>query len=183
MRIAILGWGSLIWDPRDLPREGVWQQGGPVLPLEFSRISSDARLTLVIDADHGSPLPTRFVLSPRADLEDMISDLKMREGTKSGKIGYIDLRHGTERCRVGDLLEVLRNWTREHGFDGVVWTDLEPNFQKERRISFSVPAAEEYLRGLPNIVARRARKYIQNAPPEVVTPLRRRLRESGWLET
>ncbi len=38
MKIAILGWGSLIWDRRDLQIAGDWQQGGPVLPIEFSRI-------------------------------------------------------------------------------------------------------------------------------------------------
>jgi hypothetical protein len=41
MRIAILGWGSLIWDPRDLPISGPWQCGGSVIPIEFSRISEN----------------------------------------------------------------------------------------------------------------------------------------------
>ncbi len=182
MRIAILGWGSLIWDPCDLPREGTWQEGGPALPVEFSRISSDGRLTPVIDPDHCSPVPTRFVLSPRADLDDAVSDLRTREETGSRKIGFVDLRHGTERCRVGNLLEILRNWTREHGFDGVVWTDLEPNFEEQLKIAFSLDVAEGYLLRLPKTVANRARKYIENAPAEVDTPLRRRLRASGWLE-
>ena len=52
MNIAILGWGSLVPDPRGLPIADGWHQAGPVLPIEFSRISKDGQragcLTLVI---------------------------------------------------------------------------------------------------------------------------------------
>ena len=90
MTIAIIGWGSLIWDPRDLPREGIWQDDGPELPIEFSRISVDARLTLVIDPADGSPVKTRYVLSPRTSLDDAIEDLRSREGTsRNGLDGLI----------------------------------------------------------------------------------------------
>src|SRR6185312_7302266 len=92
MKIVILGWGSLIWDPRELPREGTWIQQGPLLPIEFSRISSDARLTLVIDTSHGEKLPTRYVGSPRADISDAIADLRNREGTATKHIGFVDLK-------------------------------------------------------------------------------------------
>jgi hypothetical protein len=59
LKIVILGWVSLIWDPRGLPREGPWQEGGPIFPIEFSRVSNDCRLTLVIDPVDGSPLRAR----------------------------------------------------------------------------------------------------------------------------
>ena len=49
MKIAILGWGSLIWNQNGLPVKGQWKKNGPVLPIEFSRVSRDGRLTLVID--------------------------------------------------------------------------------------------------------------------------------------
>jgi hypothetical protein len=42
MSIAMLAWGSLIWNPRDLPISGEWRQAGPVLPIEFSRISDNS---------------------------------------------------------------------------------------------------------------------------------------------
>ena len=39
MKIAILGWGSLIKEPCELPIAGEWQKDGPLLWIEFSRIS------------------------------------------------------------------------------------------------------------------------------------------------
>ena len=51
MKIAILGWGSLIWNPDklDFDKDFGWDPDGPKLPIEFSRISSNGRLTLIID--------------------------------------------------------------------------------------------------------------------------------------
>lgn len=93
MKIAIIGWGSLIWDPRELPREGVWQEDGPIIKIEFSRVSQDCRLTLVVDENNGLETKTRFVFSPRNDIEDAINDLKIREGTVKKWIGYVDIKH------------------------------------------------------------------------------------------
>lgn len=181
MRVAILGWGSLIWDPQGLPREGIWEQGGPKLPIEFSRISNDCRLTLVIDETHGEIVSTRFVLSTRVDLEDAAADLRGREKTSSTKIGYLDLGSGKQQSRSVGVREAVSAWAASAGFQAVVWTDLEPNFKCETGIEFSLDAAVVYLQELPKSAATRARKYIVNAPTEVNTPLRRRLREIGWL--
>ena len=38
MKIAILAWGSLVWDLRTLAVDGDFQPTGPRLPIEFSRI-------------------------------------------------------------------------------------------------------------------------------------------------
>lgn len=68
-KIAIPGWGSLIWDKRpefDKHHEQ-WLQDGPVLKLEFSRISESRKdaLTLVIDGVNGSECKTSYASLPK----------------------------------------------------------------------------------------------------------------------
>jgi hypothetical protein len=41
MKIAILGWGSLLWDPADLQLATPFEPGGPSLPIEFCRVSKN----------------------------------------------------------------------------------------------------------------------------------------------
>jgi hypothetical protein len=58
MKIAVLAWGSLIWDPDTLKVADDFSLSGPCLPIEFSRISKGERLTLVIDEHLGNTCPT-----------------------------------------------------------------------------------------------------------------------------
>ena len=168
-----------MWDPRELPHYGPWKVSGPVLPLELSRVSSDCRLTLVIDAITGEHCPTRYVLSPRTDLVDAIEDLRCREGTVRKHIGYFDKRSNlsslVEFPRQVDIINIVRQWCTDQPFDAVVWTALPSNFSEETGAKYSPDAAIDYLRALAKTSQKNALKYIRNAPEEIDTPVRQRV--------
>ena len=186
MKIAIIGWGSLIWCPKSLHKHiGEWQTGGPCLPIEFSRISSGRRLTLVIDGKNGEVIPTRFAESRFCELDDAIAALANREGITKEE----NIKHGigyTERDKKAETKfkksDVIQEWVKQHNFDAAVWTALESNFSKKCWKEFSVQVATECLQKLSGREKDNAREYIENAPPEICTPLRRHLYEISWLK-
>jgi hypothetical protein len=180
MKIAILGWGSLIKEPRGLPIEGDWQPDGPKLWIEFSRISQrGARagcLTLVIDEHCESEVTTLHALSKRSDLPPSIADLQEREGTSPDGIGFCEA--ATARfapnaiSRHPKSCERIRAWAQEKGFDAVIWTALARRFKDVLGIPFTPVAALHYLNGLPAPTKERALEYIHNAPKQTMTPFR-----------
>lgn len=178
MKIAILGWGSLIWDKRDLPIVGDWQKDGPVLPIEFSRISSDGRLTLVIDEQNGTSVLTRYAHSASTILADAISDLRQREGNPpESRIGFVNLVSDAERDwsrkHHPAACDRIRAWAKEHNWEAVVWTALSSNFAEKRGEPYSAEAAVQYFNSLAGETKVRAVEYVEKAPPEVDTPFRR----------
>lgn len=179
-RIAILGWGSLIWDPKALPIKGGWQKGGPLLPIEFSRISNGSRLTLVIDPEHGVPTKTRFALSSRFALDDAIEDLRFRENTKIHYIGHLErttVASSKGQQNTASVLDEIEEWAELNGVDAVAWTNLPSNFEQHNGRPFSVPNAIDFFRSLPESEKNAAFEYIANAPDEVDTPFRKAFRE------
>ena len=180
MKIAILGWGSLIYRPGDMLLEGNWQPGGPVLKIEFSRISSDGRLTLVIDPQHGSDVVTLYVKSGRTDAEDAICDLMIREGTTKSNIGVCN-KEGAQIENHPDVETKIRAWLNTAGFDTAIWTDLNSNYRTKQNCEFSIDDAFNYLESLPPICKANARDYILKAPTQTETALRVHLKQKGWL--
>lgn len=184
--IVILGWGSLIYELRDL-QESVksnWHDGGPVLPIEFSRISSsrDNALTLVIDPINGVDIPTKYIISKRSDPKDVIYDLRNREGTVNRHIGIIDLIKGEEYSKFPGVIESIRKWCKDYGFRAVVWTDLPSNFEEKsfNNEQFSIETALNHLNSLTKSGNAKAKEYFKNAPDFVITPLRKRLVSLNW---
>ncbi|NNF77153.1 MAG: hypothetical protein HKN05_03900 [Rhizobiales bacterium] len=184
MDIAIIGWGSLIWDleilePKVNPR---WQRGtGPILPLEFSRVSPKRQkaLALIVDPDHGTECATSLVISKRSTLEEAVEDLAARERAPLDRIGYAS-RSGSWRSTVSGLEQRFEVWFEEHGFSGAVWTDLPGNFEHETGNAFSIAAAVDYLRTLQGTSLLEAKRYIELAPEETMTALRKTLGTQDW---
>lgn len=183
MKIAVLRWGSLIWDQGCLKLKSGWERGGPELPLEFSRISKSrcGSLTLVIDRDNGKILSTRYAISSHTDLDSAICNLACREGTKYKGIGYVNVLDGSKQSRFTDISDSICKWAKDNNFDAVIWTDLSTNYKKETTEDFSIDNAVEYLNNLSPSSTQAARDYICNAPPEIETPLRLRLKCDSWL--
>lgn len=179
MKIAVLGWGSLVWDPGILRIASDWDTSGPVLPIEFSRISKGNRLTLVIDEANGVAVPTRFAISAFANLDEAIENLRAREGSPNTRpIGFSNLLDGTESQvavqRHRKACQTIKAWAQEKDLDGVIWTALGPDFKNGR---FSVDAAVAHLRALAAADREVALAYIRNAPAEIRTPVRDKVEE------
>jgi len=181
MRIAILGWGSLLWEGgTEFDRwHEPWEYDGPQMMLEFSRISASrsGALTLVIDEAHGSPAPVAWCLSKRARVDDAVCDLCAREGTTIENIGRSVV---TPREAGGEPENPITAWARPKNLDSVVWTALKSNFREKREQSFSVPAAVAYLKTLDPAGKAKAAEYVWRAPAFVKTDLRSVLQEEPW---
>jgi hypothetical protein len=174
-RIAVLGWGSLLWEggyDYDEWHEP-WRCDGPDLKIEFSRLSTSRKgaLTLVVDPQNGVPVRVAWCFSRRQSISEAVADLCEREHTKTKFIGRID-QHGHGQCHDHETRQAIQTWTRRRKLAGVVWTDLQTNFANERREPFSIEAAMRYLNSLKGESKSRAVEYLQRAPSFVQTPLR-----------
>lgn len=191
MKIAILGWGSLLWDCRPEFDEqcGPWQFNGPVLPLEFSRVSKgrDEALTLVIDEQYGQPCQVAYALSKRKHPEDAIADLRCREGTTVGNIGDYFSDGPNKQARSPNAFSAIAAWAALNSLDVVVWTGLESNFTDKNRLEaglpFSVENAIRHLQALSPAARAKAAEYVWRAPDLIDTPLRRALQSEPWFNT
>lgn len=188
MRIAILGWGSLVWDPRELKIRKRWYRRGPELPIEFSRISGGGRVTLVIDPANGHLVRARFAFSTCATVAEAVQNLQEREGCPLRKIGSATvgeklneasfaMQQHPKQCRL------IYDWAAKNKMDAVVWTALESNFSEPEKagIPFTPEAAATYIAGLKDDALKGALHYIGKAPAEVVTPVR--MRVTRWCAT
>lgn len=186
MKIAILGWGSLLWDKENSVEFDQWRNSwgydGPILKLEFSRISEShlGALTLVIDDEHGNPVTVAWCLSKRTRLEDAVCDLRCREGTTVGNIGRLDLASLADRSNNDTAENSILTWARLKKLDAVVWTALQSNFKKKTNEPFSVAAAVSHLKGLGSDGKAKAAEYVWRAPDFVKTRLRTALQKEPW---
>jgi len=184
MHIAILGWGSLLWDTR--PEfdnyHDPWEFDGPELKIEFSRISQTRKgaLTLVIDPTNGSICRVAHSRSKRRDPEDAVCDLRSREETTRGNIGIHIADGSLNQSKDSATLTAIAAWAKTKGVDVVVWTDLPSNFQKVCGSTFSIASAVAHVRALDEGAKSGAAEYMWRAPAFVDTPLRSALQTEPW---
>ena len=184
-KIAVIGFGSLLWDLDDLAPKvsGEWKMyEGPILPLEFSLVSRKRHyaLALVIDYGDGAPCPTCVIESVRSEIGAAIVDLANRERMEPTNIGFVDRNTGASHSHREETRNTFWNWIEDSTYDGAVWTDGERNFEALTGRAFSLQTAQDHLRSLQGISLEEARRYIRNAPARVETPLRRALEGAPW---
>lgn len=182
MNICVLGWGSLIWDPRNLKINGEWNNDGPNLPIEFAKISSGNRLTLVIKPDFDE-VQTLWASSSFDSLDAARNNLMDRERCQLSSIGYFDFCKNTYSIKrlEEDISEELISWNVHKRFDAIIWTDLGPNFYDRTNNNFTVENVIQFLDILPPNDFLEAKRYILNTPSQIQTRFRKSL--EGFLAT
>lgn len=177
MNIACLGWGSLIWDPRELPIRGPWFQDGPLIKVEFARQSNDGRMTLVI-AESGTTVRSLWALMDCSNIEDACEQLRSREGIPKSKQEFIGaLKRGEAPPKT---LSGCNTWLEQHGLDAVVWTALPPKFDDAEQFP-SEAQVLMYLESLRGPARENAERYIRKAPVQIDTNFRRAIAAKlGW---
>jgi hypothetical protein len=177
--IACIGWGSLIWQPKNLPIESEWFHDGPVLPVEFARHSGqksgEDKLSLVL-LESGDPVTTRWAKLKVADVEEARISLRAREGCKLADIGFWPGGQSNE-------FEVsIGQWAKDRGIKGVVWTALPAKFANENGRCPTLEEALSFLSELSSASNEIAEEYVRMAPLVVRTPYRQAFETKlGWM--
>lgn len=189
MRIGCLGWGSLLWDPRTLPAARSFRVDGPRLPIEFSRVALDGRVTLVIDPN-APAIPTASVTLSVTSLGAAVEGLGIRERISPARwpewIGR-QTRDGPGPYP-GDtpagVRATIAEWLEAGELDAVVWTALPARGPGGATRHPEVDQLLAHLASLDGGGLARAEEYIRRAPAFVRTPRRARFEEVlGWHPT
>jgi hypothetical protein len=175
MMFACLGWGSLIWNPGDLPLRGEWCADGPALPIEFARKSNNGRITLVI-AEGANPIDVLWCEMNAPSVEAARKALADREGISRKNAERLIGTWTNDTATDGSIAR----WARSKGFDAVLWTGLGPSFPGVR----GTPPCDQiidYLAKLEGKTKQQAEEYIRRAPAQIRTAYRARIeQELGW---
>ena len=184
VKSAVLAWESLVWDPRELKVAAPFKADGPLLPVEFCRVSADGLLTLAIDESFGAVCRTYSAPSAFDDLDAAMENLRQREDMPTLRaIGFVEPVSGRQgeaaAERHPEAIATIAAWAASKGYDAAIWSALAGNFGDWGKGGepFSVSAALQYLEGLERddpakFVA--ALAYIRNTPAEIETPVRER---------
>jgi hypothetical protein len=173
MTIACLGWGSLIWNPGDLPLRGGWREDGPAMPIEFVRQSNNGRITLCI-SQKAALVTVLWAELAISSLDEARDVLALREGISAKNASRLI---GTSQSSPPQQVAA---WAKAKNLTGVVWTALGPKFPG----TAGDPSCEQviaYLRGLASPTRELAQEYIRKTPLQIRTAYRERIEQAlGW---
>lgn len=177
--IACLGWGSLVWDARELPIRRQWFADGPLIRVEFLRQSRDKRITLVL---HSSAEPVRslWALMSVHNLDEAKKSLAAREEIS----GQNPTKHigGWSRGDTNPSCVIdIEAWAISRDIEHIIWTALPPKFNGK----CDNPTHDEvvaHLSGLTGPARDNAEKYIRMAPAQIDTIYRKHIEARlGWV--
>jgi hypothetical protein len=184
MNIACLAWGSLVWNPKNLPIQRRWFDDGPFAPVEFTRQSDNGRITLVLD-EQAEPVRLLWARMTLSDVRKAMEALKEREGITAENweplIG--NWRSGDRAPR---NIASLPAWAMAHGVEAAIWTALGPQYKasreaKTRKERPTLQWVLQYLEGLTGPLRDVSEQYFRCTPPQIDTEYRRHVEATlGW---
>jgi len=186
-RIGCLAWGSLVWDPRTLPCGSAFRENGPRLPIEFSRVALDGRVTLVIDPT-AREVQTHWVRLAAGSLEEAIDELGIREkiapGMRSRWVGRLGKLDGVQDLGSVDptVHRAIAAWLADQALDAVVWTALPSRGPTGELKRPHFDHLLTHLNSLEGEARARAEEYIRRTPRSIRTVYRMQFeRHLGWV--
>src|ERR1700733_11847471 len=155
VKSVVLAWGMLGWVPRDLQPARKFVSNGPLLPIEFCRISADGRLTLAIDESFDALCKAYSAPSALESLDAARDNLCQREGMADARaIGFVEPASNRQSDLAMEshpqVVATIAAWAESIGYDAAIWTALASNFEEWGKGGepFSVSAAMQYLETL-----------------------------------
>ena len=187
--IACLGWGSLIWYPRELPIQQPWLRNGPEVRVELVRRSENNRITLVL---HKAAKPVRCLWA-RMTVDTQpaaVRALTMREYPNIAKKTEKEIASWSEN-NIGEwskgasdpeAIPGLGTWATglDIDIDHVIWTALGWKFKGSDKPPTSKQVIQ-HLAGLRGCERDHAEECVRLAPKEIDTEYRQHIEaELGW---
>lgn len=175
MRIACLGWGSLIWNPGCLTLVSEWFADGPDFSVEFSRIGDGGELATAV-CPNAPPCKVLWAVLEAKTLDEACKALRHREQIPEERQDGI----GIFTFGISPV-GVIAEWASARQLDAVIWTALPPRIEHIEGLVPSVDDVVSYLSGLTGDTRDHAKSYIKQVPAQIDTPYRREIvRRLGW---
>jgi hypothetical protein len=174
MKIACIGWGSIVWEKNGLTFSGPWEKDGPYLPIEFARQSDNGQLLLTI-CENSNRVQTFWTTFQTNDITEAVESLRAIENTYHENINTLIKNEQQD----GDYIrKAINEWLNDKNIDAAVWSGVRPKFKNVEGRKPSLKDVIEYLKNLDRPAYDLAKEYFQVAPVQIQTEYRDRIRNS-----